>query len=231
MTSQEDAHPRQAGQRCQPGQQVGVGVPGAAPATLPLELEDRTGRRQQQEPGPGVRSHRLHRLAPPPGHGEHAEARHHDGVQAVEVADLEQQQPEQEHGQPQHREGVPLAQEVRRPQAEQGRPDVPGECRGHHPGTGAPPPRQGEPRGVRVQPDAGEAAAAQQRGDAVGALVGDGHDVAADPPRGRQGHDREDDQPHHQHGRRVGPRLGADHLVADAGEGVGDLHGTSLPHP
>ena len=34
-----------------------------------------------------------------------------------------------------------------------------------------------------------------------------------------------------EHGRRVGPRLGADHLVADAGEGVGELHRTSLPHP
>ena len=74
------------------------------------------------------------------------------------------------------------AKQVRRPEPDQRGTDVPGAGRHDHAGPAAPALRDGQPGGVRVQPDPGQPPAAQQGRHAVRALVGDRHQVPGAPP-------------------------------------------------
>ena len=229
---EQGAHPEQPGQPGQARQGVGVGVarPAAPPGLLQLDDGARSG--EQEEPDAGVRRQRLDRVAPPPRDHDHGDAGHEHDVQPVEVADLQDQEPEQQHGEPEDGERVALPEQEGTAQAEQRRADVPGERRDDHPRPRRPALRHGQPRGVGVQPDPGQAAAAEQRGHAVRPLVRDRHHVSRHLPRRREDHQPQCQQAGQQDAPLARRRLRADDVLPDVVPDVSpDLvaHGRSVP--
>ena len=89
---------------------------------------------------------------------------------------------QQRHGDPEQQGDPVAAEQPGAGQPDQRRRDVAGEQGEDHPRAGGPAGREGQPGGVRVQPDALQPAAGEQGGQRVPALVGDRDGVAGDPP-------------------------------------------------
>src|SRR6266516_6073064 len=202
----EQGDPDQAGDAGEAGELVGVGVGGAAAAALVLEFDDGAEPAEEQEPGEQVGEGGLDGGGGEPGDQEDGGAGGEDGCGAEGVADQHQHAAEQHQADPQQRGDVAGGEQPGAAEAEQRRGDVAGGAGEDHPGAGRPARRDGHPGGVGMQADAAEPPAGDQGGERVAALVGDGGDVAGDPP-GAVGDDRRQRQQpagQHQPGGRVG---------------------------
>ena len=174
-----------------------------AAAAHPLQLDDRPHAPQQQEPHPRVRERGLHLGVGVPAHGEHDAAGDQQGEHPEEVADLHQHRQQQRDGDPEQ-QGDPVSGQQPRPaEPEQGGGEIAGEQRQDHAEPGGTAGGEGQPRGVRVQADAAQLTAAEDRDQGVTTLMGDGDGVAGDPPRqpGRDHQQRDQSgEEHQQHG-------------------------------
>ena len=173
-----------AGQPGQPGQRVGVRGAAVPAAPVPLQLDDRPGRRRAAGTRSPGRRDQLHLRRGPPGHREQRRAGDQHRPQPEEVADLEQQQGEQHQQHPEHADGVAAGRAgSAAPSPTSAGPTYPAAAVSTIPGPLARPFETVSPEVSECSRMPGQPAAAEQRGDAVRALVGDRDQVPGAPPQ------------------------------------------------
>jgi hypothetical protein len=107
IDDQKAAHPEAPRDVGQPGQLVGIGLWCAPAPTLTDQFQYRFRCCEQERPGQHVRQPGLHRSGQIPAHQDQHHRTSDDHDESVEIANLQQQQRQQDHEEPEQAQAVP----------------------------------------------------------------------------------------------------------------------------